>query len=145
MRRKACPKCHSKELVKAGFSPNNKQRLKCNTCRHQFVEHLTRNYPESKRKLVKTLYLEGVGFRAIGRITGISNVCALNWIRQEGISALEKGLKTPRAKIIELDELHTYIQKKTMHAGCGLLLTVTPNESLPSTLAVVIQKPPANL
>jgi transposase-like protein len=36
------------------------------------------------KKLALHMYLEGLGFRAIGRLLGVSNVSVLNWIRSFG-------------------------------------------------------------
>lgn len=142
MRRKACPQCGSKEYVKAGFNPKRKQRLKCKACRHEFVQLETRRYPPEKRELAKKLYLEGLGFRAIGRIIGVSNVTVLNWIREMGELLLNQSVSTSKAEQIELDELCTYIQKKTKNAGFGWLLTAQPETSLPSTSAIVVFRMP---
>jgi transposase-like protein len=144
MRRKACPKCDSREYVKIGFFANGKQRLRCKACRHAFVEIETKTYPQEKRDLAKKLYLEGLGFRAIGRIIGVSNVTVLNWIRDMGEALLNKTVSTSQAEQIELDELCTYIQKKTKNVGYGLLLTVQPETSLPAGSVLVVSKTPGN-
>ena len=69
------------------------------------------------------LYLEGLGFRAIERIIGVSNVTVLNWIKQYG-KALEKlRLEIQADSIIEVDELCSYVQSKKNEYGSGLLLT----------------------
>jgi transposase-like protein len=84
MRREACPRCGTREYIKAGLQPSGKQRFQCKVCRKVFVETLTQRYPQEKRELARKLYLEGLGFRAIGRIIEVSNVTVLNWIREMG-------------------------------------------------------------
>lgn len=76
--------------------------------------------PEIKR-LALQMYLEGFGFRSIGRILKVSNVAVMKWIKSFG-EQVEKIRKEDAAKIIEMDEMHTYIQSKKTTAGYGLLL-----------------------
>ena len=66
------------------------------------------------------LYLEGLGFRSIGRILEVSHVSVFKWIRSFG----EKAQRTQRsigdAKVVEIDEVHTYVgnKKKELDLGC---------------------------
>ncbi len=142
MQRKACPRCASKDFVKAGFHPNGKQRLRCKACKRDFVAVETKQYPPEKRELARKLYLEGLGFRAIGRIIGVSNVTVLYWIREMGEALLAKP--AAKAEQIELDELCTYIQKKSVNAGFGWLLTVQAEPSLPPGSVLVVSKTPGH-
>ncbi len=67
------------------------------------------------------LYLEGLGFRAIGRVLKVSYVTVFGWIKEYGKKAAE--LQSEDAiEVVELDELHTYIGNKKTTAGYGLLL-----------------------
>lgn len=68
------------------------------------------------------LYLEGLGFRSIGRILKVSHVSIYNWIKSFGekVEAIRVSCKTP--EVIEMDELHSYIGSKKTIAGYGLLL-----------------------
>ncbi len=62
-----------------------KQRYYCKKCNsHYSVEYKGGITPYMKR-LVLMMYLEGVGFRSIGRIIDVSNVAVLKWIRKFGI------------------------------------------------------------
>jgi outer membrane scaffolding protein for murein synthesis (MipA/OmpV family) len=74
------------------------------------------------------LYLEGLGFRSIGRILGVSNVSVLKWIRAFGEQA--ESIRTEQnIAVVELDELHTYIGQKNVTVGYGLLLIDMGNDS----------------
>ena len=68
------------------------------------------------------LYLEGVGFRGIARLTGVSHVIVQHWVKQLGdkIEALrpETGEVT-QVNIMEIDEMWHFIQKKHKNAGSG--------------------------
>ena len=71
------------------------------------------------------LYLENMGFRAIGRVLGVSNVAVLKWIRAAGewIESYHKRNKVNKSKaveIIELDEMCHYVGSKKIEYGYGL-------------------------
>lgn len=68
---------------------------------------------EYKKKALQ-LYLEGVGFRSIGRLLKVSNVTVLNWIRSFGEQVKELQSKLGTIKVAELDEMHTYIGSKKL-------------------------------
>jgi len=74
------PRCGSERLVKAGFQ-SGKQRYRCQECARAFVQRSERGKPPEMKAKAVSLYLEGLGFRAIGRILGVSNVAVLKWIR----------------------------------------------------------------
>jgi transposase len=67
------------------------------------------------------LYLEGLGFRSIGRILKFGNVAVLHWIRAFGKQLAAIKRDDPVA-VMELDEMHSYIGSKKTIAGFGLLL-----------------------
>ena len=67
------------------------------------------------------LYLEGLGFRSIGRFLKVSHVSIQQWIKRFGKGEME--IKTEKnISVVEMDELHTYIGSKKTTAGYGLLL-----------------------
>jgi predicted transcriptional regulator len=78
------------------------------------------------KRLALEMYLEGLGFRSIARILGISNVSVLRWVKGTAAaleSLDEKLLKLPdKMETMELDELCTYAGKKeaeTLALVCG--------------------------
>jgi hypothetical protein len=81
------------------------------------------------------MYLEGLGFRAIGRILGVSNVSVLKWVREFGQQVRELSTEKQHIKIIEVDEMHSYIGSKETTVGYGLLLIDMGKDSLISLLA----------
>jgi len=52
------------------------------------------------------LYLEGLGFRSIGRILGVSNVSVLKWIREFGQKAQELNRENQQIEMVEVDKMH---------------------------------------
>ena len=67
------------------------------------------------------MYLEGLGFRAIGRFLKVSYGIVYKWVRKYGqeVSLLQSNERVP---VVELDELHTYVGSKKTTDGYGLLL-----------------------
>lgn len=116
-----CPKCKSQNYVKSGIV-KNKQRYRCNSCGYHYtVETKSTSKTSIIKKFALELYLEGLGFRSIGRVLKISHVSAYQWIRHFGEKLI--GLKSENnIKVVELDELHTYIGQKKTTVGYGLLL-----------------------
>jgi transposase-like protein len=79
-----CPKCTCEKRVKSGIV-KGRQRYKCKECGCNYtVELKSTGKSKSMKKQALHLYLEGLGFRSIGRILGVSNVSVLNWIRSFG-------------------------------------------------------------
>jgi transposase-like protein len=99
-----CPKCSSEKNVKSGFT-NGRQRYKCKECSCNYsVEIKSTAKPQSMKKQALHLYLEGLGFRSIGRFLGVSNVTVLNWIRSFGLKENEIQSKTNEIEVVEIDE-----------------------------------------
>jgi transposase len=115
-----CPKCNSNQLTKDGIV-RGLQRHKCKDCgfRHT-VERRSGTGSDAEKRLALALYLEGLGFRSIGRILKYSQVAIMNWIREFGESC-QPLQQTEPIEVAELDELHSYIGSKKTLVGCGLL------------------------
>jgi IS1 family transposase len=56
--------------------------------------------------------LEGLGFRSIGRLLGVSNVSVLNWIKAFGLEEKKGPSERKEMEIVEIDEMHTYVRQK---------------------------------
>ena len=133
-----CPKCYSEKFVKNGIK-YDKQRYKCKKCGCHFTQSHKRGASlETKLKALR-LYLEGMGFRAIGRLMGVNNVTILNWIRTLG-----KSVKTyvqthmpddlRHVDVIEMDEMWHFTKKKNGSSGSGSLSIGIPKKFLVSQL-----------
>ncbi len=129
-----CPKCKSNKNIKDGIV-KQKQRYKCKECNFRYtVASGSGAKPFYLRKMALQLYLEGLGFRSIGRVLNVSNVTVLNWIRSFGEQVAE--LKSPEQVIYaEMDEMHTYVGQKKAINGYGLLLIDMGKNSSISLLA----------
>ena len=116
-----CPRCKSSNYTKAGFVKGI-QRYKCKECQYLYtVSEKSTAKPMAMKRQALHLYLEGLGFRSIGRILRVSNVSVMKWIRAFGEQA--NNIKSEQdIDVIEMDELHTYIGQKKAIAGYVLLL-----------------------
>jgi hypothetical protein len=122
--------------VKSGHV-QGRQRYQCKVCGYHYTVALKSTAkPLSLKKQALHLYLEGLGFRSIGRILGVSHVAVLQWIKAFGRQ--EQALqKEPKAvEVVEMDEMHTYLCQKKTTAGYGLLLIELGKSSSASWLAI---------
>ena len=85
------------------------------------------------------MYLEGLGFRSIGRILQVSHVSVYNWIKSFG-SKLHPIISDTNIEVIEIDEMHSYIGNKKTTVGYGLLLIDMGKDSSISLLVIDHQK-----
>ena len=140
-----CLKCGLEKHVKAGFNADRKQRYKCKECGCFFTRSTPKGEPIEKKRQAIHMYLEGLGFRAIGRILKVSHVTVQDWVAKKA-QHLEilVPLHPARVKLLEIDELHHYIGKKVMPAGFGLLLLISNAESYPTQWVVVEKKLPTS-
>jgi len=115
-----CPKCGNGEHSKDGMVKGRRRYL-CKACRHRFtVRRRSGTADAAIKRQALQLYLEGLGFRSIGRILKFSNVAVLQWIRAFG-EQLEAIRRDRPVAVMELDEMRGYIGSKKTIAGFGLL------------------------
>ena len=116
-----CTRCESLNKIKAGFV-GGRQRYKCKDCGYFFsVEKKSDVKTPEQKRLALQMYLEGLGFRAIGRILNISYGTVYRWVKKWGESVEFPQNEEP-IEIVELDEIHSYVQSKKTTVGAGLLL-----------------------
>ena len=137
-----CPKCFHDKSTKDGFV-KEVQRYKCSTCKYKYtVEIKSTAKPKSMKKQALQLYLEGLGFRSIGRFLGVSNVSVLNWIRSFGTEVASLKSEESTIEIVELDEMPSYLGSKKTTVGYGLLLIGLEKNLSTSFLAIEVPKVP---
>jgi transposase len=138
-----CPKCKSEKKVKNGVL-KGVQRFKCKDCGFNYtVEYKSTAKPIDTKKFGLMLYLEGLGFQSISRLLNVSHVAVIKWIKKYGEQL--KELKTDKPiKIIELDEMHSYLGSKKTIDGFGLLLIERADVSLISLLGTEVRQQEKN-
>ena len=109
-----CPKCRSAVRTKNGIV-RGLQRYKCKDCGCNYTRSTLSRTPLDLRVKCIRLYLEGVGFRGISRLTGVTHTTVMRWIKQLG-DDIEKfredtGEVEP-VNVMELDEMWHFVQKK---------------------------------
>ena len=116
-----CPKCKSSCHIKDGIV-QGRQRFKCKECLFRYtVERKSDVKTVDTKRLALDMYLEGLGFRSIGRVLKISYGTVYTWVKDWGAKVSLPRRESPVA-IVELDEMHTYVGKKKTTVGYGLLL-----------------------
>ena len=116
-----CPRCQSEQWIKNGLA-QGRQRYRCQECSYNFSVAFVGKDPQLRQQALQ-LYVEGLGFRAIGRLLQVSNVTVLKWVRAAGQqleNRLAESTDEPRTiPVVEIDELHTYIGRKKTPIGSG--------------------------
>jgi len=102
-----CPKCGSINHCKDGVI-KGRQRYQCKYCNYHYtVEAKSNAKSRETKRLAFEMYLEGMGFRQIGRILKISYGTVFQWIKKWGNNQ-ELPRRSEEIEVIELDEMYTY-------------------------------------
>lgn len=118
-----CPKCDSKTISKNGVI-KEKQRYKCLDCNYNFtVEKMGKSIDSYYVIKALQLYIEGVNYREIERLLGISHVSVMNWVKKYQIKVPKQNLVTPTYKIFNQKELAEFVSKPQNIEGKGMLVT----------------------
>jgi len=120
-----CKKCTSTSVVKAGKVANN-QRYKCKECGCQFQPNRKQGKPEKTKRFAILLYLHGLSFRTIAKLTKTDVHAVFRWIKKFAEDHYEKPEPQSESVIVELDEMWHYIKDKKTNAGYGRLIAVIP-------------------
>ena len=85
------------------------------------LSSLSRTPIEIRLKCIR-LYLEGVGFRGIARLTGTPHTTVMRWIKKLGddIDRFRPQMgEVEPVSVMELDEMWHFVQKKRTNVGSG--------------------------
>jgi transposase-like protein len=110
-----CPYCQDTlRQLKAGFTRTDNQRYQCQLCRRSYTpEPQPLGYDDQTQELALNLYLEGNGFRRIGRLLSVNHQSVVNWINAFHAPLRAKKLALPvsgHVSTLEMDELFTFIR-----------------------------------
>lgn len=118
-----CPNCKSKRYVKSGFV-KGKQRFKCKECNYHFTVSKTGKqidaYYVSK---ALQLYLEGLTYREIERILGVSHVSVINWVKKYNIKRPEGFEYRSSHKMVNKKELIAYFSEENTIKNASVFIT----------------------
>ncbi|GEC71006.1 hypothetical protein SAMN05443543_104191 [Flavobacterium flevense] len=119
----SCPKCQNNKIVKSGVI-NEKQRYLCKSCNYFFtVNKVGKKIDDYYVTKALQLYLEGLSYREIERIIGVSHVSISNWIKSFNIKKPINSNYHPTYKILNHLELIEYIKNKEALSGAGMIIT----------------------
>ncbi len=118
-----CPNCGSAKYIKSGIV-NNRQRFKCKSCSYFFsVNKIGKKIDDYYVNKALQLYLEGLTYREIERILGISHVSIMNWVKKYNIKRPYNANYHPTYKILSASELSNYFQNVNNLSGAGVVVT----------------------
>lgn len=118
-----CPNCQSDKCIKSGIV-KGKQRYKCKQCGYNFtVLKQGKQIDDYYVNKALQLYLEGLSYREIERLLGVSHVSVGNWVRKYNIKRPFNTKYHPTYKILDFDELQSYYAKKENLSGAGTVVT----------------------
>lgn len=118
-----CPKCDSTEATKSGII-NERQRFKCRVCGYHYtVAKAGREVNPYYVVKALQLYIEGVSYREIERLLGVSHVSVMNWVKKYGMKAPRQAEYHPTYKILSQKELSEYFQRPENLKNAGLVVT----------------------
>ncbi|WP_016988205.1 helix-turn-helix domain-containing protein [Flavobacterium sp. ACAM 123] len=119
----ACPKCQENQIIKSGVI-NSKQRYLCKKCNYFFtVNKIGKKIDQYYVTKALQLYLEGLSYREIERILGVSHVTVSNWVKSFNIRKPSQGNYHPTYRILNHLELVAYIKNKDLLSGAGMIIT----------------------
>jgi transposase-like protein len=119
----SCPKCQNSSIVKSGII-NSKQRYLCKNCNYYFtVNKIGKKIDDYYVTKALQLHLEGLSYREIERILGVSHVTISNWVKSFNIKKPSNGNYHPTYKIFNHLELIEFIKNKELLSGAGMIIT----------------------
>ncbi|MDX1921063.1 MAG: hypothetical protein SFU25_10055, partial [Candidatus Caenarcaniphilales bacterium] len=134
-----CPKCQSEETVKNGFL-KEKQRFKCKKCKFNFSTLKRRGKSETIKSLAISIHAIGASFRATGKLLKVSAQSVINWVEKHVKELPAKSFEED-IKVIELDEMWHYLEKKRKNPGSGKHFLLIEAGNLITKSAIVVLKP----
>lgn len=119
----SCPKCQKQNIVKSGII-KERQRFLCKDCKYYFtVKKLGKQIDDYFVTKALQLYLEGLSFREIERIIGVSHVTISSWIKKYNIKRPPHSEFHTTYKVFKQNELIEFMQKEENIKGSGLIIT----------------------
>ncbi len=119
-----CPDCKSTHIRKNGHR-RGKQNHICVNCGRQFVSNpqIQPGYSDDTRIICLRMYVNGMGFRGIERVTGIHHTTIIRWVMAVGQQLPDAYDPEDIPSVGELDELQTFVGSKKTKSGFGQQLT----------------------
>ena len=88
--------------------------MRCESCQRYFTPHKKpMGYDQTLKAQAVQMCLEGMSFRGVGRTLGVNFQSVINWFNAVHDQLPHQVEDTTPAENIEIDELFTYVGKKT--------------------------------
>lgn len=122
----SCPECGSNHVRKNG-KMRGKQNNICVDCRRQFIDVYSapQGYSDETKAQCLKMYVNGMGFRGIERVTGVHHTTVITWVKQVGKRLPDAYNPETIPEVGELDELETFVGSKKIRFGYGRRLTTS--------------------
>lgn len=118
-----CPKCQGNQIVKSGII-KDRQRYLCKSCQYYFtVNKIGKKIDDYYVTKALQLYLEGISYREIERIIGVSHVTVSNWVKAYKVKKPAQTDYHPTYKIFNHPELVEFLKNKGNMTGAGMIIT----------------------
>jgi hypothetical protein len=118
-----CPRCKSDDITKSGIV-KERQRYNCKKCKYNFsVEKEGKSIDSYYVIKALQLHIEGVTYREIERILGVSHVSVMNWVKKYKVKAPENYDYHPTYKVLTLTELSIFIANPANLKNSGMMIT----------------------
>lgn len=105
----------------AGYQCGFAQRVRVVWASPKFIDNYdaSRTYSQKVKQHCLKLYVNGMGFRAVERVTGVHHTTIIYWVKQVGekLEDAPEGFEIPQ--VGELDELETFVGAKKTSSGSG--------------------------
>jgi len=69
------------------------------------------------------LYIEGVSYREIERLLGVSHVSVMNWVKKYQVKIPKQNLYQPTYKVMSHRELTEFYSNRENLKGAGMIVT----------------------
>lgn len=118
-----CPKCQQSNIRKSGII-NDRQRYHCKNCNYYFtVKKAGKQIDDYFVTKALQLYLEGLSFREIERIIGVSHVTISSWIKKYNIKRPPFTEFHTSYKVFKQNELIDFLNDEKNIKSSGLIIT----------------------
>ena len=140
-----CRKCGGVETVKNG-KVRGRQRYRCRGCGYNYTQEQGHGYPAEVKSLAVVLHLSGMTMKSIGAVIGVTGQSIMRWVKAQADQIPEpwRDGKTTMAREVEMDEMHTFLLKKTKNSGSGKCWIMTPHGSWGGSAAIALWPPEKN-
>lgn len=80
---------------------------------------MAQGYSDDIKQQCLRMYVNGMGFRGIERVTGVHHTTVISWVKQVGELLPDAYEPEVVPQVGELDELETFVGAKKTKSGCG--------------------------